>query len=381
MAASVSLSRQPLDLELNGLIVLLRFASPATVDQVFSQLKLEYDLDRSGTDAVIAALLEAGLLVRTGSESVLKAESLAPSGFAAARSHHIMLRDLYRVLAYKGAIERAVAGKTVCEIGCGTGILSIFAAKAGAKQVIAIEESGIAAVAQRMFERNGVAGKVRLILGNSRDVTLPEPVDVLVHEILGHDPLGESILPVIQDARRRFVRPGGVMIPGRLVLACVGIDLPRSSPSEEVLSQQVGDLGAIYGIDLSPHRDALLAESREPVPLPFTSESLEPLLLTGESQVVELDFMQDEDMESFDVTRELLVQRTGTLKGVAMYFRARLDSEVELTNSPFTPSTHWGQVAAKLPREVQVATGDRVGIRVSQKTTLGGRRMCVELLG
>jgi hypothetical protein len=128
------------------------------------------------------------------------------------------------------------------------------------------------------------------------------------------------------------------------------------------------------------HRDALVAESHEPVQLRFNSESLEPLLLTSESQVVELDIMLDDDPESFDVTRELLVQRSGTLKGVAVFFRARLDGQVELTNSPFTPSTHWGQVAVKLPREVPVATGDRVGIRVSQKTTLGGRRMSVELL-
>jgi SAM-dependent methyltransferase len=379
-ATSVSLSRKPQDLDLDGLIVLLRFASAATVDEVFTHLETEYDVDRRSTDALIASLLEAGLLVRTGTESVLEAATLAPGGFASALGHHFMLRDLYRVLAYKGAIERAVAGKTVCEIGCGTGILSIFAAKAGAKQVTAIEESGVAVVAQRMFERNGVAGQVHLIRGNSRDVTLPEPVEVLVHEILGNDPLGESILPVIQDARRRFLRLGGVMIPGRLVLGCVGIDLPRSSPPEEVLSQQASDLGAIYGIDLSAHRDALVAESHEPVQLRFNSESLEPLLLTSESQVVELDFMLDDDLESFDVTRELLVQRSGTLRGVAVFFRARLDGQVELTNSPFTPSTHWGQLAVKLPREVSVETGDRVGIRVRQKTTLGARRMSVELL-
>jgi hypothetical protein len=145
------------------------------------------------------------------------------------------------------------------------------------------------------------------------------------------------------------------------------------------LSQQASDLGAIYGIDLSAHRDALVAESREPAQLMFTSEKLEPLLLTGELQVVDLDFMQDHDLESFEVTRELLVQRPGTLRGVAVFFRARLDGQVELTNSPFTPSTHWGQFAVKLPRDVPVAAGDRVGIRVSQKTTLGTRRMSVEL--
>src|SRR5204863_7249091 len=114
--------------------------------------------------------------------------------------------------------------RRVAEIGCGTGILSIFAAQAGARSVVAIEESRIAEVAAKMFAANGVDGTVELKLGNSRDLDVGEPVEVAIHEILGNDPFGDSILPVLIDARR-FLAPGGRFLPCRLEVACRGIDL------------------------------------------------------------------------------------------------------------------------------------------------------------
>ena len=117
-----------------------------------------------------------------------------------------------RVQAYRAAILRQCAGKRVVEIGCGTGILSIFAAQAGATAVTAIEETRIAELAARLLVANGVEDRVEIKLGNSRDVEIDPPADVIVHELLGSDPFSESILPVIADARR-FLAPGGRFEP------------------------------------------------------------------------------------------------------------------------------------------------------------------------
>jgi len=59
--------------------------------------------------------------------------ALADGVFASALAQYVMLRDFQRVLTYKSAIFRHVAGRDMLEIGCGTGILSIFAAQAGAE--------------------------------------------------------------------------------------------------------------------------------------------------------------------------------------------------------------------------------------------------------
>src|SRR5262249_15890365 len=126
---------------------------------------------------------------------------------------------------YRRAIFRHCRDKTVVEVGCGSGILSIFAANAGARRVIAIEESGIADLAAAMFEANGVSDRIELRRANSRDVSVDEPADILIHEMLGNDPLNEGILPSIEDARARLVAPNGMLIPSVMEICCVGFEV------------------------------------------------------------------------------------------------------------------------------------------------------------
>src|SRR4051794_11952819 len=102
--------------------------------------------------------------------------------------HHRMLCDHVRVMAYRAAIFATARDRVVVEIGCGTAVLSIFAAQAGARRVFAIEESKVAGLASLMFKANGCADRVARLRGNSRELELPERADVIVHEILGSDP-------------------------------------------------------------------------------------------------------------------------------------------------------------------------------------------------
>ncbi len=146
------------------------------------------------------------LLVPAGTDG--EGPPLPDRGFGSVRAHFGMLKDPVRVLCYKSAIERHARGQSVVEIGCGTGVLSLFAARAGARKVTAIEETRISQVAARMFEANGCAGVIDLRVANSRDVEIEEPADLLIHEILGVDPFEENLLPYLEDARHRLLRPG-----------------------------------------------------------------------------------------------------------------------------------------------------------------------------
>jgi predicted RNA methylase len=89
-----------------------------------------------------------------------------------------MLKDTVRTRSYQRAIEENpndFKDKIVLDIGCGTGILSIFAARAGAKHVYAIENAEIALFAEEIIKRNGLSNKITVIKGKMEEITLPVP--------------------------------------------------------------------------------------------------------------------------------------------------------------------------------------------------------------
>lgn len=102
--------------------------------------------------------------------------------------HEQMLRDYVRTKTYMNAIcsdenKALFKGKTVLDVGCGTGILCLFAAKAGALRVIGVDASGIVDHAQKIVQDNGYADIITIVRGRIEDVALPvESVDIIVSE-------------------------------------------------------------------------------------------------------------------------------------------------------------------------------------------------------
>ena len=128
--------------------------------------------------------------------------------------HRTMIRDRVRTEAFRRAIDSAVRpGDIVLDVGAGSGILSLFAARAGAARVYAVEQTSVAVLAQELATANGVAEVVRVIQGDVTDVELPERVDVIVSEWLGGFGIDEGMLVPVITARDRWLKPGGVMIP------------------------------------------------------------------------------------------------------------------------------------------------------------------------
>jgi predicted RNA methylase len=133
--------------------------------------------------------------------------------------HRTMICDRVRTEAFRRAIDSVVRpGDIVLDVGAGSGILSVFAARAGAARVYAVERTSVAVLAQELAAANGVAEIVQVIHGEVIDVELPERVDVIVSEWLGGFGVDEGMLVPVIVARDRWLKPGGVMIP-RLVTA------------------------------------------------------------------------------------------------------------------------------------------------------------------
>ena len=136
--------------------------------------------------------------------------------------HLGMLSDHERMRAYHDAIrlnaEAHFKGKVVLDVGTGTGILAIWAAQAGARRVFAVEGTSVAQHAETMAKAHGFGGVIEVLRGRMEDVTLPEPVDVIVSEWMGYFLLRESMIHSVIYARDKWMREGGVMCAAGLFL-------------------------------------------------------------------------------------------------------------------------------------------------------------------
>ena len=125
-----------------------------------------------------------------------------PEAYAQLALHRRMLRDEVRNEAFRRAIAQVVGpGQVVLDMGAGTGILSIFAANAGARTVYAVERTDIVIVAREMVARNGFADRIEVIQADIEEVHLPEQVEVIVSEWMGGLGVDENMLAPLVMAR------------------------------------------------------------------------------------------------------------------------------------------------------------------------------------
>merc|ERR1739838_510931 len=107
----------------------------------------------------------------------------------------------------------------VLDIGCGTGILSMFAAQAGAKTVVGVDCSQIIYSAMDIIRENGLEDRVKLCKGKLEEIELPvEKFDIIVSEWMGYFLLYEGMLDTVITARDKYLAPGGTVLPNRCTL-------------------------------------------------------------------------------------------------------------------------------------------------------------------
>ncbi|KAL9103856.1 MAG: hypothetical protein Q9163_001134 [Psora crenata] len=162
--------------------------------------------------------------------------------------HRQMLQDKIRTESYQKFIldnKHLLEGKTVLDVGCGTGILSMFCAQAGAKKIYAVEQSTIYQKAQKIVFDNGFQETIKVLHGRVQDISLPvAKVDVIVSEWMGYCLLYEGMLDSVIWARDRYLAPGGLMIPALTTLRIA----PMSN--SEYSQTHVGFWKSVYGFDM-----------------------------------------------------------------------------------------------------------------------------------
>jgi protein arginine N-methyltransferase 7 len=201
--------------------------------------------------------------------------------------HALMLADGLRNKLLSKAIKQNVNSDTnFLDIGAGTGVWAILAAKLGAKRVVAVEiEECLIPIIYKHAQENGVADRIEIVHGNSNDVKLKGRFDVIVSELFGGDALGEGTVKSFVDIRNRFLAPDGVLIPQKLTLmaapafaAKVGKDLPKSLPLTANFLRSLR-LNYSQHLSIADRGDVkLLAEPKPLIELDFRNTSEAPNL-------------------------------------------------------------------------------------------------------
>ncbi|KAH6676182.1 HNRNP arginine N-methyltransferase [Plectosphaerella plurivora] len=174
--------------------------------------------------------------------------------------HETMLKDTIRTEAYRDFVydnKHLFKGKVVLDIGCGTGILSMFCAKAGASKVIAVDKSDIIDKARENVFNNGLYDVISCIRGRIEDITLPvEHVDIIISEWMGYFLTYEAMLPSVLYARDKFLKPDGILVPSYSSIWVA----PVSDP--EFVSDHLSFWDDVYGFDMKAMKAGIYDDAR-----------------------------------------------------------------------------------------------------------------------
>jgi protein arginine N-methyltransferase 1 len=273
--------------------------------------------------------------------------------------HRTLLGDRVRNAAFHAALRQAIVkGKsTVADIGAGTGFLGFLAAKLGAARVDLYEAAEIAEVARKLLKHNRLT-KCRIAQVHSTEVTEPDRVDVVVCETLGNYPFEENIIATLNDARARFLEPGGGVIPHsveQFVVPVVGERHYRKLARWD----EVG-----YGLDFAPAK--LMTLNNIYVRWFEAADLLEGGAAAKAWDQVVFD-RRNKTTRSGEASWRM--NRPTAVYGLALWWRAELVSGVDLATGPLDPRTHWEQLYLPALSPIEVAAGQTLSARLRSTTS------------
>ena len=352
----------------HALAVLDVFAQPVSISDALKKLQATGQRDWMDLTLTIHKLHQLGALYNYSGEEFKADKSMA--SFGSSPIHIAMLNDKLRTDLFVNALRQTVGSDdVVLDIGTGTGVLAIAAARAGARKVYAVEAGAMADVAQAVINLTEVADKIQIVRGWSTQVELPEKANVLVSEIIGNDPFGEKVLQTFSDARKRLLQPGARIIPARMRVYGIPARIPESVLQNRVLLQQdLDNWQNWYRIDFSPLKklikqdsDFFLMANYERVQQMQFAE--EPLLLT------DVDF---HSFETLKLEHTATAASEGPFNGLLMYFELDLGDAVLSTHPRIADKTNsWVSPVWHLPEAEKLQAGDRYGIRFIYTEAMG----------
>ncbi|CAI9298428.1 unnamed protein product [Lactuca saligna] len=315
-----------------------------------------------------------------------------------------MLSDRVRMDAYYNSVfhnKHHFIGKTVLDVGTGSGILAIWCAQAGAKKVYAVEATKMAVHARELVKSNNLHDVIEVIEGSIEDITLPEKVDVIISEWMGYFLLRESMFDSVICARDRWLKPNGIMYPShaRMWLAPI-----RSGLADHKMSDYEGSMDdwhgflketeAYYGVNMSVLTKPFSQEQKKYYLETSVWNSLHPNQVVGTPAILkEIDCLKVtvEEILKVEANISSLVTKEDTrLCGFGGWFDVHFkgseenpaESNVELTTAPSQDDgTHWGQQVFLLHPHARVNEGEEIFVNFSMTRAEDNHRLMKVDLG
>lgn len=271
------------------------------------------------------------------------------------RYHGFLLGGRERIERYARAIDAVVRpGDRVIDLGAGTGVFALLALRAGAGEVVAIEDTPAIALAQEFARANGLDERLTLVPRPSRRVDLPERARVLVTDTYASLGLQDGLLGSVVDARDRLLDRGGEMVPRAIALhlaplEAAGRHAAVHAPWAANLAGLDFSAGRRYALNVVQQAELAAAELLGPAATPIRLD-----LASVQSSAAEGGC-------------ELAVERDGTLHGLAGWFSAQLAPGIEISNAPGQATTPYAQAWLPLAAPTPVSAGDRVRVHIETR--------------
>ncbi|XP_011502373.1 PREDICTED: histone-arginine methyltransferase CARMER [Ceratosolen solmsi marchali] len=270
-----------------------------------------------------------------------------------------MMQDYVRTSTYQRAILGNLSDfkdKVILDVGAGSGILSFFAAQAGAKRVYAVEASNMANHAKLLVTANSLSNKIIVIAGKIEEIEIPELVDCIVSEPMGYMLYNERMLETYLHAKK-WLTSGGRMFPSRG-------DLHIAPFSDEYLYMEQFNKAnfwyqtCFHGVDLSAMKSHAIKEYfRQPIVDTF---DVRICMAKSVRHIVDFQTANETDLHKIEINVDFHILESGTCHGLAFWFDVAFigsTQQVWLSTAPTEPLTHWYQVRCLLENPLFCKSG------------------------
>uniref|UniRef100_A0A6P6Y7H2 type I protein arginine methyltransferase n=1 Tax=Dermatophagoides pteronyssinus TaxID=6956 RepID=A0A6P6Y7H2_DERPT len=282
--------------------------------------------------------------------------------------HEEMLKDKTRTQTYIQAVmenKHLFKDAVVLDVGAGTGILSLLAAKAGARHVYAVEYSNSALLCERIVQHNKLGDRITVVKAKIEDAELPvEKVDILVSEWMGYMLLYENMLESVLFARDKWLKSDGYMFPDKAALYAAGVE------DGEYRYNRFSFWDNVYGFDFSPIKQTVLQE--------VVIDAIDPQSIVSSTFCIgyfDLKTVKNEELD-FASRFHLVFTKKQYCHALVVWFNISFPGHLPLvlSTSPSSKVTHWKHAVLYFEDYLPVHVGDQLNCMIAIKRNCINRR-------